>query len=432
MSRSRVIINTVSQAAGRILIVLTSLLLTAILTRSFGASGYGNYIFLSSVILIFVGLSDLGTTTIGVKTSVQDKERSKTVFNNILGLRLILSIVLFFIFDLFVFILPQFDGLRRPALIASLVVPFLILKTTSQAVLQTYLHLDLSSLSEVFSSLLLLIPIVLFFFLKRAFSLSLLMSFWVVSSLLSGIIALYLSRRYLKIKTSFHKSEIKKILIESIPLGAYLLIYAVYDRGIDSFVLKTFRPSEEVGYYGLAYKIHGNLILGAAFLMNSLFPIIASLKKDASLKQIYEKIITFLLLCGLAILTFGFFLAPLVINILAGKAFSPSITILRILLVGTLISYLNHLTGYLMVCLNEQKKLLSFAVVVVFVNLILNLIFIPQFSFIAAAWITVLTELLIFILTSKHLYCKYLLSYSFVSFLKNFKMLLKEKGKYFD
>ena len=433
MSHSRIIINTVSQAAGRILVVLTSLLLTAILTRSFGASGYGNYVFLSSVVLVFVGLSDLGTTTIGVKTSIQDKERAKTVFNNVLGLRLILSIILFLIFNLLVFVLPQFEGIRQPAFIASLVVPFLILKTTSQAVLQTSLRLDLSSLSEVFSSLLLLIPVVLFFLLKKAFSLSSLMLFWVISSFFSGVIAFFLSKRYLKLKIALHKTEIKKILMESLPLGAYFLIYAAYDRGIDSFVLKTFRPSNEVGYYGLAYKVHGNLVLGAAFLMNSLFPVIASLKKDSpALKQIYEKIITFLLICGFFILIMGLFLSPFIINVLAGQTFNASITILRVLLVATLISYLNHLTGYLMVCLSEQKKLLAFSVVVFFVNLILNLLFIPRFSFMAAAWVTVLSELIIFILTSIHLSRKYLLSYSLSAFVRNFKILLREKEKFFD
>lgn len=433
MSESRVIINTASQVLGRALVVIVSLLITSFLTHVLGASGYGNYVFISSLVLVFVGLSDLGTTTIGVREASCQKEKTETIFGNIFTLRLILSLFLFIIFNGLALFLPQFSSLRLPAFLGSLVIPFLVLRTTIQAILQSRLRLDLSSLTEVIGSLIILLFLLLFYLFHQAISLPLLMVFWAVSALLSGLFGLFFLYRYAKIKVLFDKKEIARIFKLAFPLGIYLLVYSVYDRGVDSFILKTFRTSSEVGYYGLAYKIYGNLILGAAFLMNSLFPLLANYNKDNRLlKVIYERAFTLLSLAGLLILIFGYFLSPFIINIIAGVAFAPSIIVLRILLLAALFSYLNHLTGYVMVVLNGQKSLLRFSLVGLFLNLILNLIFIPRFSILAASWITVLTELSLLILTIRFLKNSFSLAYTFESFMINLKKLLKIKQKFFE
>lgn len=433
MSQSRVAINTFSQAVSRFLIILISLASTAVLTRLFGSSGYGNYVFVTSFVLVLVVLSDFGTTTIAVRESSLDKERSFGIFGNVLGLRIILSLILFILFNSLTLFLPQFSGLRQATFIASFVLFFLSLRSTAQAILQTYLRLDIGSVPEVLASIFFFGLLIAFFILGKTISLSLLMGFWSISALLSSVLGLYFSSKYLKIRPLFQREEVKKILKESIPFGVYLLVYSIYDRGIDSFIIKTFKTSSEVGYYGLAYKVHGNLILGAAFLMNSLFPLIAGLKENySSLKETFEKAFTLLFLTGVTILIFGFFLSPLIISVLAGPVFAPSIVALRILLMATAVSYLNHLTGYLMVALGEQRKLLTYSLIAFSLNLGLNIIFIPRFSFLAAAWVTVLTELSLFIFSERYLCDKYRLKFSFSILIKNVKILFAKKGKYFE
>jgi len=432
MSQSRIAINTLSQLANRLLVILISLATTAFLTRVLGSSGYGNYIFVTSFVFVFIGLSDFGTTTIAVRETSLDRKKAVTLFGNVLGLRLLLSSVLFVLLNILIFFLPQFSGLKQASFIASVMVFFLTLRTTAQAVLQTYLHLDIASLPEGLASLFFLGLLIVFNIFRGSISLPLLMVFWSLSALVSSVVGLSFSAKYLKIRPLFQKEVIKSLLRESSPLGVYLLVYAVYDRGIDSFILKTFKTSRDIGYYGLAYKIHGNLILGAAFLMNSLFPLISRLKTNlSSLRQTFERTFTLLFLSGLVVLIFGFFLSPLVIFILAGPNFAPSIAALRILLLATAVSYLNHLTGYLLIALGEQKKLLSYSLMAFFLNLFLNLIFIPQFSFLAAAWVTVLTELSLLLTTKKFLSKKYRLNFSFPTFLKNMKILLVKKENYF-
>jgi len=431
--KPRVVFNTVFQVINRGLVVLVSLLTTAFLTRSFGVENYGNYVFITSFVLIFVGLSDLGTTTIGVRESAVRKEKAAQIFGLVLGMRVIISLILLFFLDLAVFFLPQFAQLKLPTLIASTVILFLVTRTTSQAILQTFFRLDLASALETFAAILFLLPLIIAKFWQFEISLSSLMIFWSLSALLSGLVGFWFAARYLPLKLDFSKKEMFKMIKEASPLGIYLLVYSVYDRGIDSFIIKTFLNSGAVGIYGLAYKIHGNLILGAAFLMNSLFPVLSSLKNNSlELKKIFEKTYTILLLAGLLVFLSFSILAPSIVYLIAGQDFSSSILVLRILLGATFFSYLNHLTGYLLIALGEQTSLLRFSFWALLLNLLLNIILIPRFSYLAAAGVTVLTEFLILGLTQNFLRQHYHLKYSWSTLIANIKLIFSEKLNYFE
>jgi len=431
--KTKVFKNTVFQIAGRSLTILISLLTTAVLTRTLGVETFGDYVFITSIVLLFVGLTDFGTITIGVREASVSLEKKEKIFGSVLSLRIIISLFIFIAFNLLIYFLPQFAGLREPSLIASFVILFLILRTTMQAVLQVFLRLDLASFLEVIASLLALLFIGSFLLLGIKISLFWLMIFWSVSALASGIAGLYYVKKLISFKLNFNKDDLFKIFKQASPLGVYLLVYAVYDRGIDNFFLKTFVNSEAVGFYGLAYKIHGNLIFGAAFLMNSLFPIISALKNDEErLKLIFKKAFSVLFFFGLLSLFLGTLFAPLIIRIISGAKFVLSVNILRILLFATFFSFLNHLNGYLLISLNEQKKLLVFSLFSLILNLVLNTIFIPRYSFWAAAAVTVLTEGLIFVLTSVYLKRKYQLTISGQELKNNLFLFLKKRKSFFD
>ncbi len=434
MNEPRIFFNTLSQIISRFLVVAISLLTTAVLTRTLGSEGYGNYVFLTSFTLIFVGLSDLGTTTISIRDSSINKEKIKENFDNLIGLRLILSLLAVLFFNVLVFFLPQFSNLKLEAVVASSVIVFLILRTTAQAIFQTYYRLDKSSLLEIIASFLFLLAVIfsIRLFGKSPAPLFSLMVFWSLSALVSGAVGIFSARKYFSLKIEIKGEKTISLLRESLPLGFYLLVYSVYDRGIDSFIIKSFAGSSAVGFYGLAYKIHGNLILGAAFLMNSLFPFVSSIKEEKlKLKKTFEKAYTVLFLSGTLILFLGFFLSPFIIKIIGGEGFSPSVNVLRILLWATLFSYLNHLNGYLMVAIGKQKSLLSFSLFSLSLNLILNLIFVPIFSFWAASFITVITEFSILLLSSVYLKNNFDLKYSLSLLKLNVKEMLIKKQDFF-
>lgn len=427
---SRITFNTLAQIAGRIINVVLGLLVTAFLTRFLGIEGYGNYVFITSAVLFFAAFSDLGLGTIGVREAIKKKKIAPPIFGNTLIVKLFLSLGALGILRILVVVLPQFADLRPATLVAGLVLIFLGLRTSAEVVFQTKLRLELTSLLQVLSTLILALGI---WWFRNDLTLLWVMKFWVFGGFLTAILGIAMAIRLAKIDFRFDFSLAKNLFKEAFPLGLFFLTYSAYDHGIDSFMLKTFAGPEAVGLYGLSYKIHSNLILIAAYLMNSLFPLISQFqtRNKERLQRLYQKAFDLLFVLGFLGSVGILGLAPWAVKIIAGPNFAPSVLTLRILSIATFFAFLNHLAGYSLVALGKQKTLLKIALLALATNVFFNWLLIPRFSFYGAAFVTVLTEALVFALSSAYLSTKMNLRIAPTSFLQTAKELVVKKGKIF-
>ncbi|MFZ5365813.1 MAG: flippase [Patescibacteria group bacterium] len=427
----RVALNTIVQILGRAGVVFITILITAILTRSLGTEGFGNYVFILALVMLFVSISDWGSGMISVREAAKGKTEEEKIFGNALLFRLFLATVSFLIINFLIRLVPKFETLVLPTTIASALIFFLSIRTSCNIIFQTKLHFENIAMIELVSSGLFL----LFLLLILKFSLSLKIIFFglTLSSTIAAILGLILARRVTSFNFKIESKLIKKIFWESLPTGALLMLFTIYNR-IDIIILQGFKGSTPVGIYGLAYKVHENLILGAAYLMNALFPIISKYADERGLSDrltlIYKKSFDVLFLAGTILVFLVFIFAPLVIAIIGGPQFSQSITALRILVFATFLAYFNHLTGYSLIALGKQKVSLAVAIIALVWNVVLNLVFIPRYSYIAAAVVTIATEGLVLILTSAYLARKFSLKPSF-TFPKTLVEIIKTRGKIF-
>lgn len=425
---SKVAFNTLAQVAGRIINVVLGLLVTAFLTRFLGIEGYGNYVFITSAVLFFVAFSDLGLGTIGVREAIKKKKIAPPIFGNTLIVKLFLSLGALGILGILVVVLPQFADLRPATLVAGLVLIFLGLRTSAEVVFQTKLRLELTSLLQVLSTLILALGI---WWFRNDLTLLWVMKFWVFGGFLTAVLGIIIATRLEKIDFRFDFSLAKNLFKEAFPLGLFFLTYSAYDHGIDSFMLKTFAGPEAVGLYGLSYKIHSNLILIAAYLMNSLFPLISQFqtRNKERLQRLYQKAFDLLFVLGFLGSVGILGLAPWAVKIIAGPNFAPSVLTLRILSIATFFAFLNHLAGYSLVALGKQKTLLKIALLALLTNISFNWLLIPRFSFYGAAFVTVSTEALVFGLSFTFLSRKMNLKIIPFSFFQTTKEIVAKRGK---
>ncbi|HUW21203.1 MAG TPA: flippase [Candidatus Bathyarchaeia archaeon] len=429
----RVTLNTLIQIVGRGGVILISLFTTAILTRSLGQTGYGSFSMINMSVVIFFSLADWGTNLVAVRESAKTTGNLGQIYGNCLLLRTIMALLGMFLYAFFVVVNFRFADFRREALIASLIIIFFSLKTSAQIVFHSKLKLYLVTLIDLVAALLFLFSLILF---KGNSSLTLkyIVIFLNLSSGLAALLALFLSQRLMKANFKIDFGLIKYLVRESLPMGALLTTFAVYNR-IDTFILQAVSGEAAVGLYSLAYKIHDNLILGAAYLMNAFFPVIANfteLKVDGiDLKRILQKAFDLLLAMAIPMTILFFILSPVIIRLLGGEEFMLSSKILRVLIFATMIAYLNHLTGYSLLALGEQRTHLKFCLVTLAVNVCLNCLLIPKFSYMGAAFVTVLTEGLIFGLTFTYLKRKINTRFSLTGFPKTVWQLIIHKGKIF-
>lgn len=395
MTLSRLIaFNTLAQYLGKGVSLVAGILLTSVLSRKLGVGGYGGYVFIYTIVLFANALADWGSTFITIREASKAGANQARVFGNTLILKVLASLLVTAGLLLLTQTLPMFAEQRPIFLIAGFLIPLLALKSFFQVIFQTRLELWKLSVIDTLSSLFFLGAILLvpgeFITLRLVFSLLLAAA---IVSIVAGEIFIV---REVPISLKPDKGLMRTLLRESAVMGLLLTIFSMYNR-LDIILLERIQGQDAVGIYGLSYKIYENLVVGAAFFSNSVFPILASRAgKKKLFRKTFQKIIGSLLVAGVVISVGTIILAGPVVYLISGPEFARSVAPLQILGISLVVAYLNHATGYSLVALNRQIVSMVIAAGALVINLGLNLLLIPRFSYLASAGITLLTELIVF------------------------------------
>jgi O-antigen/teichoic acid export membrane protein len=189
----------------------------------------------------------------------------------------------------------------------------------------------------------------------------------------------------------------RTLMLASLPLMLNSLLNILFFR-IDIQVLILMRDSSEVGAYGAAYKYIEAFALLPSTLVLALFPTLSRIATTdrAALQNILSKALQFMLIIAVGgAVCFSFYATPL-IWVLGGDEYLPHAAVALAILIWFLpFSYVNAITQYVLIALDQQKWIaVAFAMATAF-NLITNVIFVPTYGLTAAAVTTVLSELVL-------------------------------------
>ncbi len=359
------------------------------LVRNLSPDKYGVYIIVWTFIGIFTPLLDLGTTNYGLV--YLPKER-KAMMSNLIAMRFYFAGVIFLIANLSAW----FFFRKQPEMIIYIVL-------TSVSILASVWsgsYLIINSVREkiIFSSIVSLLftgsyvlAIIISLLLKK----ELLTIFLIISLsfLLYALINFWLVRKEIpQLRLPFTPAVWKRILTKS-----YLFVLISFISGIyfkhNVFLLKYFHSESDVGIYSSGFKfLDASLLLAASYNI-TVMPIFSRIAKE---KHLLKKKIKkdFFLLTAIGFLTailfyfLGPFLLPLILkgNYLSGiKVAQIVVFALPLILIGSIfynVLYVFEMANYVFFIFLIRGV----------VNLILNIVFIPVYSYFACAWLTVLTE----------------------------------------
>lgn len=428
-SPSSVLFNTIAQIAGKALTLFFGLATTAIIYRTLGTSEYGVYVFVTSFVLLFATISDWGTEIITVREASRSPHDQRKIFGTALLIKLLLSFGTVLLTNLVIRLFPGWRPFVIPVTLFSLVLIALAVKISAGGVFLTRRTLVLGAATEVVNNGIYLLGILAL--LSGSPHLLTALNLLIFSTFLAALVAWFWATRVASISVELHPEFGKTILKEALPTGALLTIFYIYNR-VDIVILQAVKGNQAVGYYGLAYKIHDNLTQGAAFLMNAVFPLIAANPPVVKLKNLYTRAFDVLFAGASFIFIFFFIFAPWIINLVGGPAASPAVAPLRILIFATAIAYINHLTGYTLIAIGHQRTSLAIAIAALFINVIGNILLIPRFSFIAAAFMTIVTEGTVFLLSSLAIFRYTNIVPSLKNIFSTVSLALKTRGHIFE
>ena len=189
----------------------------------------------------------------------------------------------------------------------------------------------------------------------------------------------------------------RALMLASLPLMLNALLNLLFFR-IDVQMLHLLRGETEVGVYGAAYKYVEAFALLPSTLVLALFPALSRVAETdrAALQGILNKALQFMLVLAVGgAVCFSVYAAPF-IWLLGGDEFLPhGATALAILIWFLPFSYVNAITQYVLIALDQQKWILiAFALATAF-NLAANAALIPLYGYAAAAVTTVLSEIVL-------------------------------------
>jgi len=189
------------------------------------------------------------------------------------------------------------------------------------------------------------------------------------------------------------------MLRESGPLMINHLLATIFWR-ISQFVLRGAANPASLGIFSAAVKYIDGLNVIPAYFTLAIFPLMsryAAAGKDALIKA-YRLAVQLLFIVSLPIAVFFSFAATPMIRILGGAAYLPdSATALSVMIWSIPIGFINSVTQYVLIAVNQQRFLTRAFLIGVAFTAAANLLLVPRYGYLAAAIIQIPAELALFI-----------------------------------
>jgi O-antigen/teichoic acid export membrane protein len=392
--------NTIVQVAGKLGGTVLGLVTVGIMTRHLGREGYGAFTTAVSFLQFFGIMVDFGLTLTMVAMISEKDADERAIASNVFTLRLVSGVLFFGIAPIVGFALPYPVDVKAAIALGSLSFLCMTLSQVLIGVFQKRLATHHAAVAEVAGRAVLLAGAA-----WAAASGSGLLAF--IAALVAGnVIQLALTvifaRRHVPLRLSFDLPVWREIVRRSWPIGLSIAFNLVYLKG-DIVILSLFRSQAEVGLYGAAYKVLDVITVVPMIFMGLVMPLLAASWSAGDRNEFNRKLgrafdAMSLLALPLAIGTLP--VAADLMRLVAGAEFAASGPLLAVLMLAAASVFWGALFGHAVVAVGMQRKMIWAYALDAAVSIALYVTLIPRFGAIAAAWVTVFSELFIAALTA--------------------------------
>jgi len=379
---------------------LISLFYFIILARYLGADNFGKYTFAISFVALFSVLIDFGLFLVLTREIARDKSKSKEYFSNILGFNIIAGL------SVLILIYIVINALGYPVITKSLVYLSSIIILLDTIALSFYylfrghLNMKYESLGIILHKTILLLTGIILIYLKVQVVLMLL-PLLVGSFFYLGNAIFFLKRKLgLWPIPRFNKKILKPLLKISWPFFIAAIFAKLYATS-DTIILSYLAGDKSVGLYSAAMKlVNAFLLLIAGSLSTALYPSLSYyfIRSKQELSGLFTKSVFYLMLVTVPLVVGILILAEPIILFIYGTEYLPAVMILTLLSLSIPFMFLDFIISSLLNACEKQKMNTLIHGIGVFVFIGLNLILIPIFAHLGAAWAVFGGFLILFIL----------------------------------
>jgi len=396
--------NSLMQVSSTIVTKTLSLIFIIFVARYLGDIGFGKYSFVFAFLSFFTVFTTFGMNSLIIREVAKDKSKSSAFLVNSAVLKSFLSLASWSVIIILIAILKKGPEINLGIIIIGLSLLPNSIVSSFKAVFSAYEKMEYNTLIDIlFRTIIVGLGLSIIFYnlgLIPLFSVSL------FTSILIFFVSIYIYNNKIgKIKIEIDYNICRYLLKTSYAFALTGVFVAIYHR-IDTVMLSIMKGDATVGWYSAAYGLTESFLFIPAAISLAVFPVLSRLYAESreSFNLVYRNSFKLLLLFALPVGMGVTILAERIIPLIYKPEFNNSIIALRVLIWAAAFIFLNTIMSSMLYSANKQKVVAMITAGLVILNIGLNYLFIPRYSYVGASWTTVVTEMLAFI------YCYHFIS----------------------
>lgn len=376
--------------------------------RYLGPERYGTIAFALAFTSIFGVVTDLGINTLTIREVARNKNSATTFLGNLLLIKSILVIITV----AFIVVAVNLTGHDWIEIDVTYLISISIILSAFNgafnSLFQAFERIEFISIGSVLSNISMLLGAG--YAISHGFGVIGFACIYIFSSTLGLAYTLLVANRlHLTHALQIDREMIWPMMKEALPFGITALSGMIYTYA-DSIMLSSLKGNEVVGWYNAPYRLMLMMLFIPNVINVVIFPVMSRYftSSPSFLKLIYTKYLKFMLILSLPLGMGTTLIADKIILFVFGVGFENSIVALKIIIWTIVLTFIGAAFARLLESVNQQRIITKISMICMVVNVLLNILLIPKFSYIGSSFVTVVTE---FLLVGSIIFFSYRLNY---------------------
>ncbi len=382
------------QVVARVANLALGVLVTALLARELGSAGYGQWSTILAVLALVGYFASFGMESVAVREAAREPEHEHEWLGAVMLLRLYMLGPVVVLSVLAIVLLHHSHQMLVAGLILVITMPF-----NGAGALALVFQLRVNNL----------VPMLVITLRSVLWTIAVAVIYWRGGSMIALAIALTATNAIGSIVQAVaalraaprrprpSRRRIGALIRHGLPIGISGVLVICYAR-IDQLIVFGLRGSRAAGLYGSVYNILDQAHFIPISILTTLAPIMAAswptnrprLLRTARLSAEVMAVASF------GALAFASVAATPLIRLFYGHEFVAAASALPVLGAAFIFICFGYLNDNVLLILGLQRRRLVISLVALVVNVAGNLILVPIFGFMGAAWMTLATEVVVF------------------------------------
>ncbi len=381
------------QVIGRFANLALGIFVTALLARTLGNEGFGIWSTLLAISAVIAVIGNPGLEQVAIRSAVAHSEREPQWLGALLVLRQLLSLLAFALCVAAVWLIaPDSQSLLAGVIIV------LSLLTASASSLRVVFQLRVRNSLAIGVMTAQSVAWAAFILWAHesgagivALAIGLTVTTSISSFLLGGMALRLASIRFDRLRR--HGLELLKA---GIPVAIGSMLVTGYGQ-IDQILVFRLAGSEDAGLYAAAYRVFSQSSFVPVSVSTTVFALLAAsyTAEGERFRNLMQASLELLLAFSAGGLVLAAVYSGEIVELIFGAGFERAAPALPILMAAFVFVSIGYLQDLLVIISRQQTRFVLVALLALALNVALNIALIPRYGFMAAAWITLATEIFV-------------------------------------